>query len=322
LDAHDKVSGGRVKSATEALAALVGAATLVAVTVTVWAALMAAGAVYRPVLVIVPTLGLIDHVTAVFPEPPVTLAVNCWEWEAERLAVAGVTDTDTGASRVTDALADLVGSAALVAVTVTVWAKAIAAGAVYRPVLVMVPTLGLMDHVTAVFPAPPVTLAVNCCDWADERLAVAGAAETDTGATKEIVPGWIVMGILLPSAPTAYAFWGSTVRVPDAVNDRFSVSIATVPSGISFVFIPERRHRFTAHARVLPVDVAEAPGWVLPKVTPKGAIRSHCRATGRLPPMDATPRATLMLLPGIAATEETCSVVWAPAKLPKRKQIV
>ena len=67
---------------------------------------------YRPVLVMAPTLGLIDHVTAVFPEPPVTLAVNCCDWEAERLAVTGVTDTDTGGSSEIAALADLVGSAA------------------------------------------------------------------------------------------------------------------------------------------------------------------------------------------------------------------
>ena len=87
-----------------------------------------------------------------FPKPPVTLAVNCCGWEAERLAVAGVTETDTGASSEIEALADLVGSATLVTVTVTVWPVVIAEGAVYRPVPVMAPTLGLIDHVTAVFP--------------------------------------------------------------------------------------------------------------------------------------------------------------------------
>ena len=190
-------------SETDALADLVGSATLVAVTVTVWAEAIAAGAVYRPVLVMAPTLGLIDHVTAVFPEPPMTLAVNCWVWEAERLAVVGAAVTNTGASSEIDALADLVRSLALVAVTVTVWAEAIAEGAVYMPVPVIAPTLGLMDHVTAVFPEPPVTLAVNCWDWEAVRLAVAGVTDTDTGALTEIVPGWIVMGILLPLAPAA-----------------------------------------------------------------------------------------------------------------------
>ena len=50
----------------------------------------------------------------------------------------------------TVALADLVGSATLVAVTVTVWELAIEAGAVYRPAAVRLPTAGLSDQVTAV----------------------------------------------------------------------------------------------------------------------------------------------------------------------------
>ena len=50
------------------------------------------------------------------------------------------------------AVADFVGSATLVAVTVTVWELAIEAGAVYRPAAVMLPTSGLSDQVTAVLP--------------------------------------------------------------------------------------------------------------------------------------------------------------------------
>ena len=50
------------------------------------------------------------------------------------------------------AAADLVGSATLVAVTVTVWELGIKAGAVYRPAAVMLPTIGLRDQVTAVLP--------------------------------------------------------------------------------------------------------------------------------------------------------------------------
>jgi hypothetical protein len=41
-------------------------------------------------------------------------------------------------------------SATLVAVTVTVWELEIKAGAVYTPAAVMLPTTGLIDHVTAV----------------------------------------------------------------------------------------------------------------------------------------------------------------------------
>ena len=46
----------------------------------------------------------------------------------------------------------MVGSATLVAVTVTVWELEIEAGAVYRPAAVMLPTTGLIDQVTAVLP--------------------------------------------------------------------------------------------------------------------------------------------------------------------------
>jgi hypothetical protein len=51
---------------------------------------------------------------------------------------------------VTAAVADLVGSATLVAATLTVWELAIEAGAVYAPAAVMLPTSGLIDQVTAV----------------------------------------------------------------------------------------------------------------------------------------------------------------------------
>ena len=50
------------------------------------------------------------------------------------VAAVGVTETVTAEVMVTLAEADSVGSATLVAVTVTVWELAIEAGAVYRPV--------------------------------------------------------------------------------------------------------------------------------------------------------------------------------------------
>jgi hypothetical protein len=67
-------------------------------------------------------------VTAVL-EVPVTVAVNCWVCETVREVVAGVSVTATGV-RLMVALADLMGSAVLVAVTVTFRALAIEAGAV------------------------------------------------------------------------------------------------------------------------------------------------------------------------------------------------
>ena len=109
------------------MADLVGSATLV--TVTVWVLVIEAGAVYKPAAVMLPTTGLSDHVMAVLEVPP-TVAVYCWVWEAVRMAASGVNEMLTGGVRVTVALADLVGSATLVAFTVTVCGVVIVAGAV------------------------------------------------------------------------------------------------------------------------------------------------------------------------------------------------
>jgi hypothetical protein len=49
-----------------------------------------------------------------------TVAVYCWVWEAIRVAASGVNEIVTGGVSVTVALADFVGSATLVAFTVTV----------------------------------------------------------------------------------------------------------------------------------------------------------------------------------------------------------
>jgi len=76
----------------------------------------------------VPTAGLNDHVTAVLAVP-VTVAVNGWFCETVSETVEGVSVTATGV-RLMVALADLVGSAVLVAFTVTFRALAIEAGAV------------------------------------------------------------------------------------------------------------------------------------------------------------------------------------------------
>ena len=51
-------------------------------------------------------------------------------------------------------------SAALVALTDTVWELVIEAGAVYTPEALMLPTSGLSDHVTAVL-LVPVTVAAK-----------------------------------------------------------------------------------------------------------------------------------------------------------------
>ena len=138
---------------------MVGSATLVAFTVTVWELVIEAGAVYRPAAVMLPATGLIDHVTAVLPLL-VTVAVKLWVWDCVKVALAGATVTCTGGVRVTVAAADFVGLATLVAFTVTVWELEIEAGAVYRPTALMLPTTGLIDQVTAVLPLL-VTVAVK-----------------------------------------------------------------------------------------------------------------------------------------------------------------
>jgi hypothetical protein len=69
--------------------------------------------------------------------------------------------TATGGIKVTIAEAETVGSAWLVAVTVTVCCDVTLAGAVYKPEELIVPTDGLIDQLTAVLLAF-VTVAENC----------------------------------------------------------------------------------------------------------------------------------------------------------------
>jgi hypothetical protein len=111
-----------------------------------------------PFVTSVPIEG-VDQVTPLF-ELPVTVAVSAWVCDCLSEALAGFMETATGI-RFTIALADLVGSATLVPVIVTVSALGIRVGAVYRPAAEMVPVLGVSDHVTRVC-GLPVTAAVNC----------------------------------------------------------------------------------------------------------------------------------------------------------------
>ena len=120
------VEGGVAVRVTVAVAVLVGSATLDAVIVTVCWLEIVAGAVYTP-FTMVPTAGLSDQVTAVLLVP-VTEAVKVAEPPAPSDTEAGPIVTATGV-RDTVALAVLVVSAALVAVTVTVCWLAIIAGA-------------------------------------------------------------------------------------------------------------------------------------------------------------------------------------------------
>lgn len=81
--------------------------------------------------------------------------------------------------------ADCVGSATLVAVTVT-FVVEVTDGAVRSPALEMVPAEA--DQVTAVF-VEPLTVAVYCAVLADDTVAFAGVTDMDTvaGAVTETV---------------------------------------------------------------------------------------------------------------------------------------
>ena len=100
------------------------------------------------------------------------------------------------------ALADLEGSATLVAVTVTDCAVSITEGAVYDP-FDKLPTEGLMDQVTEVF-ALPVTVAENCLLCDADRVAFEGFMPTLTvGGGRKTVPELPVPEMELPAAVEA-----------------------------------------------------------------------------------------------------------------------
>ena len=129
------------------------------------------GAVYKPLGVMLPVDGLIDHATAV-PDGRF-LTENCWVPEGATLTVAGVTLVGGGEAckvRVAVPRTDCVEE--LVAVTVKVCWVATVLGAVYKPLGVMLPVDGLIDHATAVPDGR--FLTENCWVPAGATVAVAG----------------------------------------------------------------------------------------------------------------------------------------------------
>jgi len=107
-----------------------GNMVLVAVTVTAVVEPMMAGAVYNPLVEMLPNCGLMDQVTVVTARFE-TVAVNCCVWLLVKDTVLGLMTMDgvLGLSWIVT-VADWVGSATLVAVMVTVWATLMLAGAV------------------------------------------------------------------------------------------------------------------------------------------------------------------------------------------------
>lgn len=150
-------AGAAAETVTVALDFLVVSAALVAVTVTPVLD-ETVGAVNMPPLEIAPEL--VDQVTPVLLVPW-TVALNCWLPPDETVVLDGETATVmvvVGALIATEALAFLVLSATLVAVTVTLLLL-VTLGAVKKPPVEIVPPVD--DQVTAVFVVPE-TLALNC----------------------------------------------------------------------------------------------------------------------------------------------------------------
>ena len=154
----------------------VGSATLIAVTLTVVGA-VTLGAVNNPLLVIVPPVAV--QVTAVF-ELLLTVAVNCWVAPEMRVDEVGETTTPTPPAVVglmmTLALACLVGSATLVAITDVV-KVVVKLRAVNNPLLVIVPPSAV--QVTALFDVL-LTVAENCWGPPDGMLTLPGVTATLT----------------------------------------------------------------------------------------------------------------------------------------------
>ena len=122
------------------------------------------------------------QVTAVFDEP-ITVAVNCCVWPNCKFTLVGATDTVTPELRVTGTFAEDVPFAWAMHVTVTVLGVENVVGAVYSPVVEIVPavafppTTSSTSQVTLVF-ASPVSRQVNCSVPPNPTIAVVGVILT------------------------------------------------------------------------------------------------------------------------------------------------
>lgn len=155
---------------------------------------------YRPEAEIVPPVA--DQVTEVLLKP-VTVAVNCCVSPVTKEADVGLIVTALFGLLLTCtvAVADFVGSATLVALTVTL---PVVDGAVNKPEEETVPALA--DHVTAVL-VVPVTVARNCCVASVIKPTVLGEIDTLIGAATTVT---VATAVFVVSA----ALVAVTVYVP------------------------------------------------------------------------------------------------------------
>jgi hypothetical protein len=168
-----------------AISVLLESATEVAVTTAYPSHETGFGAEYFPFASIDPQLSVLQpvtaHVTAVFADP-VTEVDSCCESPPPKVTDFSLIVTFTGTC-VTVAEPNFVLSDCNAASTVTVAAPAIFAGAVYKPLALIVPQPSPLqpetDQITAVAVVPE-TVAVNCLVSPPINEAVAGDMETLT----------------------------------------------------------------------------------------------------------------------------------------------
>ena len=114
--------------------------------------------------------------------------------------------TGIGLSSVTVMLAETVESAALTALTVTIFGLGKLFGGVYRPAELIVPVAALpplmpfTNHVTDVF-AEPLTAALNCCEPPIRTFAELGEIDTVMPGGGELVPPDLPEFVVKPAHP-------------------------------------------------------------------------------------------------------------------------
>ena len=176
---------------------------------------------------------------------PVTVAVNCTVPLVVIVVLFGEdADDEAGAVTVTVAVALLVGSATLVAITVAVPAEA---GAVYTPLLDTVPPPLATLQLTAVLLVPP-TVAVNCTVPLTVSVVLVGATLTLTVPATPLVfgvvvepapaappqPEWISVRVM--SSTTCRAFHNSFINRPR--DNRFALQPARLgPYGVGITAV-------------------------------------------------------------------------------------
>ena len=169
----------------------------------------------------------------------------------------------------------MVVSATLVAVTVTVWAEAMEAGAVYVPED-KDPTAGFRDQFTPVL-LVPVTVAVNCAVWPPDKVAEPGVtliAMADVLLTVSDPPAPVIDPDD-PSDSASLRLVTCIAEEPLALAATLAVTVATTPLPIGFPFNPATIQVRPLQDKVLPAAEAAGPGWTVKEAIAAGTLNVH-----------------------------------------------